>query len=118
MFYFTAINTNMDDQKPQDDQQQDDQQQNTQNAQATPDTDTVTQDNSFYSDDVRAEALADDKVDADLLKEDKEEPVTSGEMEIGILIPMPKKAGVARKAMMKKLSQVALMLPIQTQINL
>lgn len=72
VFYFTDIN--MDGQTPQDDQKPQD-----------PDTDAVTQDNSFYSDDVRAEALASDDADSDLLKEDKEIPVTSGDMEIGDL---------------------------------
>jgi hypothetical protein len=59
--------------------------QDDQNAADDAGTDAVTQDNSFYSDDVRAEALATDDADDDLLKEDKETPVTTGDMEIGDL---------------------------------
>lgn len=37
----------------------------------------------FYSDDVQAAALADNKMDDDLLTQDDDTPVTSGDMEIG-----------------------------------
>ncbi|MEI7579281.1 MAG: hypothetical protein WCJ58_04550 [bacterium] len=43
------------------------------------------QDNRFYADDVEAEAIADNNEDPSQLKEIKEIPVTSGEMEIGDL---------------------------------
>lgn len=39
----------------------------------------------FYSDDVQAQAIAENDKDDDLLVEDEEIPVTSGEMEIGDL---------------------------------
>ena len=43
------------------------------------------QSNAFYSDDVQAAALADNNMNDDLLIEDKETPVTSGNMQIGDL---------------------------------
>jgi len=39
----------------------------------------------FYADDVKAEAIADNKEDPDTLVEDEDLPVTSGDMEIGDL---------------------------------
>lgn len=48
-------------------------------------TDNSQSTDDFYSDDVQAAALADNNMDPDQLREDKEPPVTSGDMEIGDL---------------------------------
>lgn len=49
------------------------------------DVNQATDDSGFYSDDVQASALADNNMDPDELVERNEDPVTSGEMEIGDL---------------------------------
>ena len=43
------------------------------------------QDDDFYSKDLRAEELAEQNMDPDLATEDREPPVTSGDMNIGDL---------------------------------
>lgn len=47
--------------------------------------DPSAQTDGFYADDVQAAALADNQMEADLLVEDDDVPVTSGEMVIGDL---------------------------------
>jgi hypothetical protein len=49
------------------------------------DDDTQTSDDSFYSDDVQAAAMADNNMDPDKLEVKEEIPVTTGDMEIGDL---------------------------------